>query len=299
METLRVAFCDFWPEITQENAFLPILEKHFEVKVTKKNPDVVIHSIFNRKLEAPRFKCKKILFIAENIRYSYDTRTKSKINQALNTTNYTISFDPENEKNYRLPLWQYFILMNPDYKKDLFEEKIIWDKERMDRFCAFVVSNQSNFIRNSAYTSLSSYRRVHSYGRFMTNDLSLQKLSKGKYWRDAKMEYFKKVVHKFMFAMENTSYPWYCTEKIMDAFLVGSIPIYWGDPKIGKDWNQKAFINLQKEGTSWTDKIRKLDQNNGLFNSIYEQPVFTDEQKERHLSNMDEFENWLVSKIKE
>ena len=33
--------------------------------------------------------------------------------------------------------------------------------------------------------------------------------------------------HKFSIAFENTSYCGYCTEKIVEAFVAGTIPIYW------------------------------------------------------------------------
>jgi hypothetical protein len=43
--------------------------------------------------------------------------------------------------------------------------------------------------------------------------------------------------------MENKIVKGYITEKIVNAFRSGSIPIYWGDPQIAKDiFNEKAFI---------------------------------------------------------
>jgi hypothetical protein len=49
--------------------------------------------------------------------------------------------------------------------------------------------------------------------------------------------------YKFIIAMENKIVNGYITEKIINAFRSGSIPIYWGDPKIAKDiFNEKAFI---------------------------------------------------------
>ena len=59
---LRVGFADFWPEITDENIFIPILSKYFNVILDDKNPDVLIHSIFGGMKNTPKYKCKKILF---------------------------------------------------------------------------------------------------------------------------------------------------------------------------------------------------------------------------------------------
>ena len=34
------------------------------------------------------------------------------------------------------------------------------------------------------------------------------------------------------------------TEKIVNAFYSGSIPVYWGSENIGEFFNKKAFINV-------------------------------------------------------
>ena len=103
-------------------------------------------------------------------------------------------------------------------------------------------------------------------------------------------------------AYENTSYPGYCTEKLMDAFLSGSLPIYWGDPKVNEDWNPAAFINMNDYRSEWEfgiEHIKAIDGNDKRFQQIYGQPVFTEEQKENHEDNLSNFESWLIEKILE
>jgi hypothetical protein len=284
-ETIRICFCDFWPEIKQEDIFTPILSKYFNVIVDNNKPDVVFHSIFNGMKDISKYpKAKKILFIGENRRPDF---TK---------TNFAISFDKGSDINYRLPLWQYFILLRPEYKEVLFKEKT--EVPEYDRFCSFTVSNPGNFMRNGLYTTLNQYKRVHSYGRYLNNCMDLIKISDKQYWRDAKDIFFSNVLHKFCIAYENNSYPYYCTEKIMDAFLGSSIPIYWGDPKIMEDFNEKAFINANKTSTQEIiNQIKLLDQKPDLFEHVYKQPIFTEEQQLKLLDNLDEFEHWLVGKI--
>ncbi len=48
----------------------------------------------------------------------------------------------------------------------------------------------------------------------------------------------------FSFVIENGSYSDYYTEKIMDCFACGTIPIYWGSPDIGKTFNINGIILL-------------------------------------------------------
>jgi len=281
MDTIKVWFTDFWPEWNSEDFITPILKRHFNVILDKNKPDVLFHSIFNSMRDTPNYNCKKILYLGENHRAS---NFKS---------DYTISFDPHTEKNFRLPLWQVYILLKPELKNRLYN-RLNYKEQEFERWCAFIVSNPSNFIRNSAFSYLNSYKHVNSYGRFMTNDFSLQNISRNKYWRDAKDEFFLKHPHKFMMAYENTPYRYYCTEKLMDAFLVGSMPIYWGDPKVSEDWNKDAFIDVTKQEI---DIVKSIDKDWKRFEEMYKQPVFTEEQKKKHEDNMKNFESWLINKV--
>ena len=210
-------------------------------------------------------------------------------------SDYSISFDAHSDTNYRLPLWQLYLILRPELKDKLFNRS---KHTSFEKFCSFTVSNPNNIMRNSFLQQVSSYKRVSSYGQFMTNDFSLIAATKGRYWRDAKYDFFNKHTHKFSIAYENTSYPYYCTEKLMDGFLAGSIPLYWGDPKIGEDWNQAAFLNVQRLGADIINIILTLDNDKSKFEDWYHEPVFTDSQKDKLVNNLGEFETWLLKIVK-
>jgi hypothetical protein len=53
--------------------------------------------------------------------------------------------------------------------------------------------------------------------------------------------------YMFSITMENTSYTNYYTEKVMDCFATGSIPIYYGTPKIGDMFNLEGLIVLTED----------------------------------------------------
>ena len=285
MEKLRISFLDFWPEFPDENIFLPILQKYFDVEETMSNPQIIIHSIFGGMKNTPKYKCKKILFLGENWR---PQQFKS---------DYSISFDSPSETNFRLPLWQVFLMKKPELMDKLFN-RVRWDS--FDRFCSFTVSNPNNFFRNAAFEAIRKYKHVHSYGRYLVNDMGLHKESQDKYWRDAKLDFFTRVKHKFAITYEHSSYPYYCTEKMMDGFLEGSIPIYWGSTKINQEFNDKAFINAMKlQNDKLIEYIKFIDNNEEEFQKIYSEPVFTEEQKTKLLENIKNFEQWLIKIIKQ
>lgn len=282
MEQLKIWFADFWPEWNDEDFISPIIKKHFDVVLDKNNPDVVFHSIFNKGVDASNYKCKKILFLGENHRPSEYI------------TNYSISFDPHSETNFRLPLWQVFLLINPALKTKLFIMNRYQDNH--DKWCAFIVSNPNNFFRNSLFYQLNEYKHVNSYGRYLNNDTTLIVKSQGRYWRDAKNEFFNERSHKFMLAVENNPFKYYCTEKLMDAFLGFTLPIYWGDTRVSEDWNEKSFINGTK--INIPEMVKKIDKDPGLYKAMMMEPAFADEQQYKLNANLVNFETWLIDVIK-
>ena len=52
------------------------------------------------------------------------------------------------------------------------------------------------------------------------------------------------VPYRFQVVIENDSYPDYYTEKITDCFASWTVPIYWGSPSIGENFNLDGIIIL-------------------------------------------------------
>jgi len=50
--------------------------------------------------------------------------------------------------------------------------------------------------------------------------------------------------YRFSIVVENTKKNYYFTEKLLDCFVTGTIPIYWGCPKIGDFFNEKGIITF-------------------------------------------------------
>ncbi len=47
--------------------------------------------------------------------------------------------------------------------------------------------------------------------------------------------------YHYVIVVENCQFPNYFTDKIVDCFATGCIPIYWGDPNIGQRFNKNGF----------------------------------------------------------
>ena len=50
--------------------------------------------------------------------------------------------------------------------------------------------------------------------------------------------------YAFSFTIENSQLNYYFTEKLIDCFMTGTVPIYWGCPDIGKFFNTDGMIDL-------------------------------------------------------
>ena len=53
--------------------------------------------------------------------------------------------------------------------------------------------------------------------------------------------------YMFSIAYENAYYPGYFTEKILDCFATGTVPIYRGDPEIAKVFNTDGIIFIDDD----------------------------------------------------
>jgi hypothetical protein len=108
------------------------------------------------------------------------------------------------------------------------------------KFCNFLYSHKVPY-REAFFTQLSKYKRVDAPGKSMNNMPGIDSMYKGDKW-EAKKQFLSD--YKFTIAFENDVFPGYQTEKMYDAMLSDSIPVYCGDPFIGEVFNVKSFINV-------------------------------------------------------
>lgn len=250
---IKIDFSDFWGGFDKvNNYFYNLLKEEFDVIITD-NPDYLFFSIFGNK--HLQYKCKKIFYTGENLA------------PPLHYCDYSFSFDYlDDKRNYRLP---HYLLYDGYY--ELQRPKIIDESLAKRKFCNFVVSNNGCQERNQFYTELSKYKKVDSGGRFANNI---------GYTVDNKVKFQSE--YKFSIAFENNAYrpqhPGYTTEKIMEPMTVNSIPIYWGNPEIGKEFNTKSFINVYDFDSidSVINYIEYLDNNEKKYLELLNQPWFND-----------------------
>lgn len=82
--------------------------------------------------------------------------------------------------------------------------------------------------------------------------------------------------YKFVLCFENDLYPGYVTEKPVEAYLSGTIPLYNGIDS-ERCLNPKALLNLHEYATmdSWLEKVDTLNSNPNIYRAMYEEPLIT------------------------
>lgn len=251
---IKLKFIDhykgFIPEIDRLFTFL---KKHFPVILVDNNPNFVIYSSWGD--EHLNYDCPKIFYTGENHRPNFFL------------CDYALGFDFIDRPNYlRVPL--YSILWYYDFNKLLFpaHQEIIEGNPK-SKFCCFISSNWGAKVRNNFFHKLSKYQQVDPGGNVLNNVGGPV---------PNKIEFMRP--YKFCIAYENSSYPGYVTEKIMDCFYAGCIPIYWGSPSVYRDFNPKRILNRLdfNSDEELIDRIKELNENSEAYHNFVKQPIFSD-----------------------
>ena len=162
------------------------------------------------------------------------------------------------------------------------------------RFCNFIYSNDKNGegaeLRKLFCQKLMHYKHVDCPGQVLNNMTATDLEPRNGKWEKSKIDFLKK--YKFTIAFENSSSDGYTTEKLYHPFMAGSIPIYWGNPKVTCDFNPKAFINCHDYNNDWDAVIQKvieLDNDPDAYLKMLAEPPFRP-----NFERKEQFEKWLI-----
>lgn len=259
MKTLKVRFEDFWKDFNCNNNFITdILNKKYNLKILVnkwENPDILFYSNFGvnnilwknclriyitGEADVPNFNFCDYAIGLVDIKFS-DRYFRSKL--------YAFSQERLDEIKKRL-----------NYLKDE-------DAFRRESFCYIVSNTSRDPIFFEFINKLEKYKPIKSGGKWNNN---ICRIVEDKY------EFINN--YKFNICFENCSIPGYVTEKIYEALLCRTIPIYWGTDMVTKDFNCKGIINIS-DFQSIEDAIEfiiNLDTDYNLYK------IFFNEVKNTH-----------------
>lgn len=232
IKMLKINFVDFWGDFNKKDNFITrVLSKKYEIVISD-NPDYLFYGTFG--YSHLNYNCVKIMFIGENIAPDF------------NLCDYALGFDyiQFGDRYMRLPLYCTY-----DCFASLTEMNLPSDEALLDRkFCSMVVSNNrhASSHRERFFKLLSEYKQVDSGGK-LWNNVGGPVVDK--------LEFVSQ--YKFNIAFENSAVHGYTTEKIMEPMTVNTLPIYWGNPMVCKDFNADSFVNVN-DFTSMEDAVQHI-----------------------------------------
>ncbi len=269
---VHVAMARFWrSDLTPEELFagLPFLFEHFEF-VLSPDPDFLLFSVFPGDL--PTSAAVRIFYTGENVRPDF----------AQCDWAFSFDYDEElgNPRHLRLPNYKRLGAGSNLIKSSVTPDTVLAEKTR---FCNFVYHNDVD-LRNRFFSILSKYKQVDAPGRCCNNmapigshpDPVHSRFAAGKY--QDKVDFLRS--YKFTIAFENASYPGYTTEKIYHAMLAQSLPIYWGNPLVHRDFNPKSFVNGNdfQSLEELAEFVIELDRNDSLYLQHLREPWYPGNQ---------------------
>jgi hypothetical protein len=266
MNTIKLAFTDF-PGPANPEAILSLLKRHFPVTLVETNPDFLFYSVFgNRFLNFPN--TIRIFFTGENVHADF------------NLCDYAFGFDwMQLEDRYcRCPNYQLY-----DEFSEIRERRRTMapheEVKRKTRFCNFIYSNSNAHpFREELFARLHQYKPVDSAGVYLNNTgFKVGSPSLGSRATRNKIEFQQQC--RFSIAIENSSTIGYTTEKLVHALAADTIPIYWGNPEVGREFNTERFVNCHefKSLDAIIERIREIDQDDAIFSKILGEPFFPED----------------------
>jgi len=287
---MKVWFASFWGKFdVYDNVFTYALSQKYDVEVTPDNPDIVISNHFVERYQ----NAKMIYFSGEPF---YD----------IGVNDYALTPFYIDEPNYfRFPLYllyayEYYkcgYINSYDeilYKKSYIDRSVLDDKSA---FCSYVArgAGHPECRRTPFFEKLNEYKFVASMGDHLRNTEPIPGESgtiTGSINKCEILKYFKFNM-AFENSMEYNGKIGYATEKIYEPMIALSIPIYWGNPEVHKDFNTKSFINWNDYGSDEKviERIIEIDNDDDLY---------MDYMKENYFANNELFKiDYLVNIFEE
>ena len=281
--TLRIGFSDMWQDFNPQYNFFTLLLKttfpSYTIEVSDLSdlsdmsdmPDVLIFGPFGDKWKS--YTCPKIHFTGENT---------APVAEAVLNLGFRREADAEARRYIRLPLWMLEIdWFGADTTKIQNPIPVPMDPQPIvprTRFCAFIVSNPCQPVRNRAFRTLCEYKEVDSAGKLYNTVGSEIFAGLGGGGGEAKKVEFLRQ-YKFCIAYENAASPGYVTEKLFHAKAAGCVPIYWGAPDVELDFNMEGVIDARgKTDAELIAEVRRVDEDDELWLRMANTPLIREKK---------------------
>jgi hypothetical protein len=245
-----------------------ILKRKYILEIKSDNPDYIIFDVFGcSHLDEIYQNSIKIAFFTENQIPDFNIADYA-IGQS-----HIIYLDRYFKRSYFLGL---LFTFNNRYLQ-LIRKKVL-NSHKRKKFCAALISNTiiTDYFRLEFIEELNKYKNIDMGGSYKNNV--------GGYIQN-KIKFLSS--YKFSIAMENTEGNGYLSEKIIESFMSGTIPIYYGDYMADEYINPKSFILIhgKNDMLEKIEYIKKIDNSDELYGKILRENIFIDNYYKEKIEN--------------
>ena len=224
-----------------------LLKDRFIIKFDNNKPDYLLYNAFGSEHLNPKYNNSiKIAIFTENIIPDF-----IEVDYAIG--HYHI--------NYLDRYFKYNIFFWRDINNFYTSRNKALNSPKRLKFCAALISNNisTDGFRLEFINELSKYKKVDMGGAIGNNIRESI---------NDKIKFFSS--YKFSIAMENSNGDGYISEKIVDSFLAGTIPIYYGDYMVDEYINPKTYILIkgEKDLNKKIEYIKEIDNNDELYKKL-------------------------------
>lgn len=251
------------------------LRNYYQIEITNKNPDIVFCDFYGN--EYIKYDCIRVSYFTEeyapnfNI-YDYAITLFQDYSYKDRVLCLPVPIHTEAHRN---------VLKLALNRQEFSEE----DFKRKTGFCSFVQSKGTgaDSARVDFFHKLSEYKKVDSGGRLLNN-----------IGGPVKDKLAFEMEHKFSISFINGR-NYTMQDRPLDAFAANTIPIYWGNPDIGKLYNSKAFVNCHgfNNFDEVIEHIKKVDNDDQLYLNMMNEPIFLEGKTLK--SEIERFDNFLIN----
>lgn len=270
--SIKIAAVDFWPDAFS-NDFLSYIvglatDGNYELTGNLAEADVCFSSVFG-KTQTPQDKTIKLIW--ENVRPDHG-KCRFSLSQDL---------DGWDGRNFYLPIWYgriawpgfRYIRKSPQSthgnEMPMELDSLVSGRsngQTKSKFCAFFAGNPE-VNRINMMRKIGTYKPVDGYGLMFKKPFYRPK-------EELLAEY------KFCLCAENGFHPGYVTEKLFDAYVGGTIPIYFGGIPQDSLFNRRAFINFDGANSdAFLQQIVALDSSEELYRRMHSEPLLLGKPK--------------------
>lgn len=284
-KAIKIKFLDLSSGLDKRrNMIYESLARHYDIEESD-DPDYVIYGVVG---------CRHLNY-QDSVRIMW---TIEALVPDFNLCDYAIGFDHISfgDRYFRSLTW----------RMDIMEELCQHDRKRTHgdfvaasktRFCNYLYSNPSPHPRREDFFHLlDRYKTVDSAGAHLNNmGTEFAGSRRTRNWVRESIEFRKP--YKFSIAFENALHDGYTTEKLPAAFLADTVPIYWGNRLVDRDYNTRAMINCH-EYDSFDDvveRVRELDEDDEKWRQVVSQPILTEGSRAAWCGEVTDFEKFLCN----